>query len=274
MGLRLQKIFFLFIAALQFSCSQNIFSELASKNSDEALLVDARTAVNKQDYQSAIDIITTRMSTFGQAQPETKEVLASGYAGRCGLNFINFVTALSAATSGSAFTLVSTPFVAMAVDPVSCYTSITVLESIGATESRTSSQNAFASVVGMSLMGSAVRLYTDDMPVNGDGVQDANNISCTLTDAQVDNIVLGFGFMSKNFSYLSTSQLGSTSQSTLDSIITTCTSVAGSSCTITDPSLVTPQIRDTIKDLMNTVEYGIGTFVTGGNTLLIPGACP
>ena len=262
------------LAMSQLSCTQNIFSELSSKNSDDALIFDAKTAVNKQDYQTAIDIITMKLSAFGQTKTEAKEILASGYAGRCGLNFINFVNALSTATSGSAFKLVSTPFVARIVDPVSCYTALTVLESIGPTASRTSSENAFASVVGMSLMGSAVRLYSDNTPVNGDGVQDANNISCTLTNAQVDNIVLGFGFMSKNFSYLTTSQLGSSSQTTLNSVIATCTSVAGSNCTITDPALITTNIRDTIKDLMNTVEYGVGTYATGGNALLIPGACP
>ena len=146
------------LATLQLSCTQNIFSELSSKNSDDALLVDAKAAVNKQDYQTAIDIITMKMSAFGQTKTEAKEILASGYAGRCGLNFINFVNALSSATSGSAFKLVSTPFVGLIIDPPSCYTALTVLESIGPTTSRTASENAFASVVGMSLMGTAVRV--------------------------------------------------------------------------------------------------------------------
>ncbi len=260
--------------SLQLSCSQNVFSELGSKSSDEALLFDAKSAVNAQDYQTAIDIITLKMSAFSQNKADAKEVLASGYAGKCGLNFINFVNALSTATSGSAFKLVSVPFVGVVVDPASCLTALNTLESIGPTGMRTTAENAFASIIGMSLMGSAVRFYTDINPALGDGNQDAINISCGLTNAQVDKIVLGFGFMSQNFSYLSTAQLGSSSQTSLNTVIATCSSVAGSACTITNPTLITPQIRNTIKDLMNTSDYGIGTVATGGNALLIPGACP
>lgn len=268
------KIILVLLSMLQLSCSNNIFSEAASKNSEDALLIDAQTAVNAQQYQTAIDIVTLQLSQQTQAKASTKEILASAYAGKCGLNFINFVNALSTATSGSAFVLVSVPFIGQVVDPPSCLLSLNVIESIGTTAQRTSTENAFASVVGMSLMGAAVRLYTDNSPIDGNGTQDSNNISCTLTNTQIDYVVLGFGFMSKNFSYLGSAQLGSSSQTTLDTIITTCTSIAGNNCTITDPAAITQSTRDTIMDLMNTVEYGVGTYATGGNPLLIPGSCP
>lgn len=268
------KRFFLIFVLTTLGCSQNFFNDVSSKSGDDALLFDAKTAVNNQDYQTAIDIIKTKMSLSGQTRADAKEVLASGYAGKCGLNFVTFVNGLSTAVSGSAFILLSTPFVGVVVDPASCLTALNTLESIGTTSARTNDENAFAAIIGMSLMGSAVRLYTDIIPTNGDSTQDAPNISCGLTDPQVDYVVLGFGFMSQNFNYLSTSQLGSSSQTTLNGVINICTNVAGSACTITNPASITPQIRDTIRDLLNTTDYGVGTVVTNGNPIAIAGACP
>ncbi len=257
-----------------FGCAQNILSEFGSKSSDDALLEDAQKAVNAQDYQTAINIITSKLSTSGQARVQAKEILASGYAGKCGLNFIDFITSLSTAGSVSAFKLVATPFVGRVVDPASCLTSLNTLESIAPNSLRTTNQNAFASVVGMSLMGSATRSYTDLSPVNGDGAQDAAKISCTLTNPQIDQIILGFGFMAQNFSALSASQIGAGSQTSFSAIISKCMSVAAGSCTITDPAAITAPLRDTMRDLLETIEYGVGTTSVSGNDALIPGACP
>jgi hypothetical protein len=270
----LNKTFLVTISILQLSCSGNIFSELGSKSSDDALFFDAKAAVDSQQYQSAIDIITLKMSVGAQAQTNVKEVLASGYAGKCGLNFINFVNSLATTVSGSAMILVSKPFVGVVVDPASCLKALQTLDTIGTTAQRTATDNAFASIIGMSMMGSAIRAYTDLVPTNGDGIQDAVNISCGLTNTQIDYVVLGFGYMSQNFSYLTAAQLGSTSQTTLNTVIATCTGLAGAACTILDPALITNPVRDTLKDLMNTSDFGIGTVASGGNPITIQGACP
>ncbi|MBC7420479.1 MAG: hypothetical protein H7328_07090 [Bdellovibrio sp.] len=272
--LKFKKSYLVFLI-LACGCSQNLLTNLSSKTTDEALLEDAQKAVNAQQYQSAIDIITLKVSSGGRSKVLAKEILASGYAGRCGLNFIDFVTSLSSTVSTSAFKIVSAPFVGRAIDPTSCLQSLNTLESIAPNASRTSSQNAFAAVVGMSLMGTGVRNSTDIDGINnyGDGTQDANGISCSLTNTQVDLIILGFGFMSQNFSALSSSQIGSNSQTSLNVIISKCVAIAGGSCSITDPASITNPIRDTIRDLMNTSDYGIGTFHPA-NDLAIPGSCP
>ncbi len=262
------------IAILVFfqSCSLNIFSELAGKNSDDSLLFEAQAAVNAQNYDNAITIITQKVSSSGRVTVKAREILASGYAGKCGLNFIDYVTRLSQSVSGSTFVLVSSPFVGITVTPASCLTALQTLDLIGTFSQRTTSQNSFAAIVGMVLMGSATRQYTDDAPVNGDGSQDAVNISCTLTDAQMDNIILGYAYMSLNFAAVS-SQIGNASSTTISDTIAACTALAGAACTNTDPAQITPQMRDTMRDLMNTVDYGVGT-ADGSNPLLIPAACP
>lgn len=255
-----------------FGCSNNIFSELGSKNSDDALLFDAQAAVNAQLYDDAISIITQRVSASGQQTTRAREILASGYAGKCGLNFLEYTTGLAAAVSGSTFVLVSAPFVGVSVSPASCLTALQTLDLIGPSAQRTVNQNAFASIVGMVLMGSATRAYTDLVPANGDGTQDSADISCSLTDAQMDNVILGYAYMSQNFNALS-GQIGTTSSTTISDSIATCTVLAGASCSNTDPAQITAQMRDTMRDLMNTVDYGVGT-QDGSDPLLIPAACP
>lgn len=273
MTLRKYKSAYLVFLICVFGCSQNLLTELGSKSSDEALLVDAQKAVNAQEYQSAIDIITQKLSSSGQQKTLAKEILASGYAGKCGLNFADFVTSLSNAGAVSAFKMVSKPFVGRVVDPQSCLTALTTLGTIGNFTNRTNNQNAFASVVGMSLMGSATRAYTDLVPANGDGAEDATKISCTLTDAQIDFVILGFGYMAENFSALTASQIGSGSQSGLSDIINKCASIGSGNCTITDPAAISPLLRLTMRDLLETVEYGVGTTSVAGDDSLIPGAC-
>lgn len=263
-------LIFLFLIS---GCSNNVLNELSNKTSDAALLFDAQTYVNNQQYQSAIDVITTRLSASGKISVGAREILASAYAGKCGLNFVDYTTKLAAAVSGSAFILVATPFVGVVVDPASCLQSLQTLDLIGTTANRTARQNSFAAIVGMVLMGSATRIYTDDIPVKGDGVQDAVNISCTLTDAQMDKVVLGYAYMAQNFTALSSAQIGSSSSATFSNSIAVCTNIAGAACTNTDPALITPQIRNTMRDLMNTIQYGVGTF-DASNPALIPAACP
>ncbi len=264
----LLKLSFLFLIS---SCS-NVFKDIASRDADESLLIEAQADINSLNYQAAIDILTLKVSAGSKAKTQFRETLAIAYAGKCGLNFASFVNSLSTATTGSAFSLVEKPFIGQLVDPASCLLSANTMELIGPTAGRTLNENAFVSVVGMSLMGSQTRFSVDMVPVNGDGTTDQN--ICALSDPTIDNIILGFGFMSKNFSALSAAQVGSSSQTSINSSITQCNAIAGSSCQITNPADITAPVRNTMRDLLNTVEYGVGTVVTGGNPVLINGACP
>lgn len=263
-------------------CNGNLYKEMANKNADDALIFDAKTAVNAQDYDNAINILTNQLSANGKIKTEARETLASAYAGKCGLNFVNYVNALAAANSGSAFQLAAAPFIGLAVNSNYCLMSLQTLDLIGTNATRTTDQNAFAAVVGMVLMGTSTRTATDNIPLLGDGTQDAPNISCdtvAVTNAQVDQIILGYGYMSTNLAALTSAQLGNSSSATFTTATAQCEAAiqavagAGATCKITDPALITTQLRDTMRDLLNTVQYGVGT-VDASNPAMIPGACP
>lgn len=268
----MNKIILILLSSVIFSCSGNILSDVASKSNDEDYLYQAQQKINDEDFDGAIALITTKMSSSSQTHVTAREALASAYGGKCGLIFMNYVNALAAATTGSAMMILKTPFVGKAVDPTSCRLALTTMDQIGPATSRTLNQNFFTAILGMVLMGSALRGHIDNSPAIGDGTNDVN-ICTTVTNAQMDDIIIGFGYMSQNISSVSASVVGSGSLATLTGVTSTC-QAAGINCQITDPAIITAQIRNFFRDLTNTQQYGIGSFNTTGNDLLIPGACP
>ncbi len=257
-----------------FSCQQsNLLDGLSSKTTDEYLIIEAREANDAQNYDLAINILINQISNSAKATIPVKELLANAYAGKCGLNFIQYTTNLAVSTSGSAFRKVMTPFVGSVIAPSFCGLALQTMESIGAETQRTTNQNAFTAVTGLVYTGASLRFNADLFPANGDGTADVN--LCTgLTDAQLDETIIGFGFFATNFSYVSSSLLGSSSLNSLNQVIQICVVAAGSSCYAKKSSDISPAMRSLIRDLVNTQEYGIGSYVTGGNDLLIPGSCP
>lgn len=249
------------------SC-KNALEELGSPNSDEALLYDAQAAVDRQRYQEAIDIITLRVSASAQQSTQARSILASGYAGLCGLNFLEYTEDLANSGATAVFKILSDPFVGVAVNPGACLQSLQTMSLIGPNSARTPQQNMFMAVVAMVLTGSATRDYTDVTPgPYGDGVQDDIDISCDLTDSQIDNIVLGYGYMVENFAAIS-SQLGGSASSISDAI-----NICGTlSCATTDPAQINGTMRDAMRSIMNTQQYGVGDVDTTAQP--IPPWCP
>ncbi|AGH96206.1 hypothetical protein [Pseudobdellovibrio exovorus] len=266
------------------SCT-NVLGELGDANSDEALLYEAKAAVDNKKYQEAIDIITQRVSWEAQQSVQAKEILASGYAGRCGLHFVNYTQKLIAVTSPtpSVFKMLASPFVydpqpvppdesVKHISPESC---VLALQTLSAIDTRTAKHNTFAAVLGMVLVGTATRLYTDNVPVGGDGITDflspsgsiPTSTACELDNTQVDHVILGYGHMVENFQYLSVDQIGQGSSSTIQDAINVC----GGSCATTDPAQITGTMRFAMRSLMNTADYGVGTANAQANP---PEVCP
>ncbi len=257
-----------------FSCQPpNLLDGLSSKTSDEYLIIEAQEANDAQNYDLAINILINQISNSAKVTIPVKELLANAYAGKCGLNFVQYTISLAASTSGSAFRKVMTPFVGSVIAPSFCAQALQTMESIGTETQRTTNQNAFTAVAGLVYIGASLRFNADLFPVNGDGVSDVNLCS-GLTDAQLDETIIGFGFFSTNFSYVSASLLGTSSLNSLDQVVQICTATIGSSCNAKTSGDITPAMRSVIRDLINTQEYGIGSYSTGGNDLLLPGSCP
>ncbi len=251
----------------------NLLDGLSSKTTDDYLIIEAEEANNSQSYDIAIDILVNQISNSAKSTVKVKELLANSYAGKCGLNFVQYTTDLANSTSGSAFRIVMTPFVGAVVAPNFCGQALETMESIGTESQRTANQNAFTAVTGLVYIGASLRYNTDLFPANGDGTSDVN-LCVGLTDDQLDEAIIGFGYFTTNFSYVSASLLGSSSLNALDQIVQLCALASGLNCNAKTSGDITPAMRSIIRDLINTQEYGIGAYSTGGNDAMIPGSCP
>ncbi len=269
----MKKIIFIFIF-ISLSCSQNLFQNTSSLSPDEENYAKAMNALNMQSYDQVIAIVNNQMTPAGQFTPKVRELLASAYAGKCGLNFLDYTNKLTQQSSGSAMSNLLKPFIQVPVNPASCRLALQTMELIGPTASRTNNQNIFTSITGMVLIGTALRGYADLSPPLGDGIADIN--LCTgFTDAQINDIIIGFGFFNKNFSAVTSTMIGSYSSFALGDVVKLCNNAVGpAACSVTDPASITPPMRDSFRDLVNTQEYGIGAYVTGGDPSRVPASCP
>lgn len=260
------------------SCGPNALSGLSSQTSDEYYMEEATKANNNQNYDYALDVLLNKLSATGRASVTAIELLASAYAGKCGFNFVNYVTALSASSSTAVFKTMMTPFVQVVTAPEYCLLSLQTMDTLGAPGVRTANQNTFSAITGLVLMGASTRAYADKNGIgnNGDGNMDSNNMICNsglVTDDQMNDIIVGYGYFVTNLAYVSASLLGSSSFDSLSDTVDACNSVPGADCDVTDKASVSAQTRTVIRNLLNTTNYGIGD-EQGDDAAEIAAACP
>lgn len=266
-----RNILYLTILALfTNSCGPNALSGLGSKTSDEYYLEEATKANNAQNYDYALDVLVNKLSASAQAKASTKELLASAYAGKCGFNFLEYVEAL-ADSSGTAFNMVMQPFVGVEIAPEYCLTALQTIDSIGTPGQRTVNQNTFSAITGLVLMGASLRAYADE---DDDGAMDAVDKICdsnAVPDSEMNSIIVGYGYFVTNIAYISNSLLGNSSD-TLNDSVTMCNSLPSADCDVTDPNNVSAATRTAIRNLLNTVDYGIGD-ADGSTPVAVGTAC-
>lgn len=269
------KIFIciVFLSLSIVGCS-NAFSGLGSETSDDYLIEEATKANNNQNYDYALEILTEKLSSSGKSTVKAKELLASAYAGKCGFNFAEYTEALTNSMGGTAFRIAMDPFVGVTLEPAYCLTALETMDTIGASAERSVNQNTFTAITGLVLMGASLRAYADKAPTAlGDGTVDVN--LCTgVTNDQMDEVIIGYGYFAQNFAYVSSQVVGSSSFGSLQDAINLCSGMPGVTCTVTKKTDITVTTRNVFRDIINTLEFGVGSYVTNDDVMLIPSSCP
>jgi hypothetical protein len=241
------RILALLVAVPFLGCS-NVFKGMANKTSDEALFDDVQTLMDKQEWDEAITKLEAMSADF-KSRPDVIESWAGIYAGKCGLNFIDYFQALGNANLGGTtiFGYFMAAWSGETTNASYCTLAQAKMEEISDVPSgRTSGQNLFMAVLGMVKIG----VYLKEN-FEADGVAASVCTSNTTLDNAVKEVVTGMGLITTNISYLTAVLSNSSLTGSLDTLNTVCNSFPGA-CGKTDPADVTAGDLGTFRDLLKT----------------------
>jgi hypothetical protein len=261
------------------SSCKNVFSEFSNKNTDDALIYDAVQLADARNWTAAIAKIG-EMTVAGQAKRSTKLLLASLYAGRCGLDLLQFASdietglsngttlmpVLSAAMKGAAIT-----------DADDCETGETIIQSIAALPAnRSADENVTLAFIEFAKIGAV--LVSSGVDVDGDGVIDTDHANtCALTTVPGGQTVspaqrIGAGIMNAYGSLkASSSTIGGSAITAMDTMCATLDAAYGAGfCTQYLPSNFGAGEDDAMATLALSNEIG---FNLCGGTIFSSGSC-
>ncbi len=247
------------VACALFSVSgcKNFLEETADKETPAAILFETKKFLNKQLYSEAIEKVET-LTDEQLAQRDVAVLRASAYAGRCGLNFINFVDAMQ--NMGDSTTLFQLFLETMqsATSPIDCRRAEDFIEAVAATAAeRTDDENLLIALISFAKIGATLAITADTAPA--DGAADVGWDACTgLDDAQAGEIGTGMSIALQSLAALS-SDVASGATDDIDAI---CDTVA--ICSQTDPEAYSSFEIKAIKTLTHNNDGAIGLATNPG----------
>ncbi|MBX3042004.1 MAG: hypothetical protein KF789_14955, partial [Bdellovibrionaceae bacterium] len=230
------------------------------------------------------------MSSGGQSAQKVVQTRAGIYAGKCGLDFLDFVSKLDQAPSP--FSLFMGAFRGVAVDPAHCQTAQDLIEtSFGTTGVQREALlgprvggnvNLFMAVLGMTKIGVQLRSAADvdGAGGNGNGTVDAGYDSCdpaSLSDGALAGVGTGFALLLDNLTAI-TSSLSNGNATLLDGLSAACSdpSIATNPCTVTsasDPIWSDPTTLMIVRSLVKSQNLGIESCTSGNPPIPYPFNC-
>lgn len=169
----------LFILVFCISCSENLFDEIADKDTNEAKYFQAKQEINQRQFSTAISTLLTIDANF-LADRERVPVHASAYAGFCGLDFLTLLNNMQNSGSGTVFTTLMTAFPgAVEASALACVEAETIMENIGDESARDANENLFMAFNGLAKIGAILSFLADQ---DNDGVADATFDQCDAGD--------------------------------------------------------------------------------------------
>jgi hypothetical protein len=141
-----------------------------------------------RNWSSAIDAIES-MSVSGQARRDTKYVLASAYAGRCGLELLSLADSIANGVGTIWPTLLSAMRVATSVEVADCQSAESTLMSIGTFNQLTVEENVLLAFVAFAKMGAV--LAASGIDTDNDGARDGGSFNaCTNNSANITSAMV------------------------------------------------------------------------------------
>lgn len=242
-------------ALLSFSCS-NILEPTAKTDTEQAVFFEAKKALNDRNYASAITLLQSLGPTF-LSQRNVALIYASAYSGRCGLEFVTLVEALSNSSTDNLFLFLQSTYPGGTDTRIAdCLASEAILNGFGDYTQRLSDENILMGFSSLTKVGTILSRYAD---VDSDGVTDAAFDHCSTTDFP-DSAVREIGTGVANAVLSITSVASDISSGTLEDITSYCAldSSLNVFCTNTDPNAYSALELRVFRQLIGSVDLGIG----------------
>ena len=257
-GFKIIKFISVLMLTLATSCNGNVYTDMSNKTTEQALLENAVKAINKGDYDGAIAYLAQITSAF-RHDAKVSKTAAAAYAGKCGLDFFNMVTTITAVTANTPMIMLMKAFQTVTVFPASCDTAQAEIEfKYGAVSAaRPADINLFMAILGMAKMGTYLSSIADTTPK--DGLVDAGYVdSClpaTISDANTKEVGTGLGLILDNITSLTAAVAGNGAIAALAALQAAC----GASCVITDINSAswTPANIKVIRSAIKSTSFGI-----------------
>ncbi|MEK7355565.1 MAG: hypothetical protein AAB250_03905, partial [Bdellovibrionota bacterium] len=242
----------------------NSFSEFANKNTDEAFLFQAQLYADSRDWDNAI-LSISRMSAGGRADRATKYALSSYYAGRCGLDLLDFADALSGLSSTKLLPLLLTEFKGnLAADLADCQLAEDTIFSISTTyASLTADENILLALLEFVKIGSVLSSNAnvdadDDGTYDGDYWTSATTVDiCSEARTDVTDLEVGKVGTGVMIAYNALTASGSDIAADLGSVGGICTALGG--CSVQDPTAFSAGQLLILRALFKSNEIGFNT---------------
>lgn len=271
----------LFISFVLSSCSENIFDEIADKDTPEAVYFEAKQEINNSNFVGAIALLESLDPAF-LAERERVPVYASAYAGRCGLIFLNLLDSLQNAPAGSVFVILMSAFPGALDDPnvQACIQAETILEGIGDASVRNGDENLLMAFISLAKIGTILSSRADlddDGVADNDGMPSGTFDQCDngdFPDATVRELGAGLAQTIQSLAGLSEQYV----QDTINEVNNICAQDPNLAnfCTQTNPALFSANEVQALRYLVGSNDFGIDS--CGGNNFtncaIANPACP
>lgn len=189
---KILRVIFLMVYFFVATGCDNILSEFADPETDEALHFEAKRLMNKSKWAEAL-LKFDEMSAEYLAKREVIYDHAGAYAGLCGLDFLQMVEDLGGGASRLFALFMQSNVGATSTQVDACKAAEAKIKEINTDpNSRTLDENLLMAFVGFTKVGTILALYAD---TDADGTADwGHNDSCLTTnisDEEVQHVATG-----------------------------------------------------------------------------------
>ncbi len=254
----LKIIFTLFyILLINVSCTQNIFDEIADKDTPEAVYFQAKMEINNRNYSQAILLLQSLDPAF-MSERSRIPVYASAYAGSCGLEFLSLLTNLQNINTSTVMGTLMGAFPLAALAQVDdCLQAENLLSSLGNASNRLGDENLLMAFNSFAKMGTILSSLAD---TDGDGVADATFDQCSnvdLPEAYVREIGTGIANTLLSLAAVGTSYV----DDAVNDIAAICASDPNLNvfCTATDPTSFNANEVQFLRYVIGSSDLGINS---------------